>query len=246
MIFTPSVLHHQSCGKHCNLYFPDTFSLLCWNVHKSNKTNPAFKPFIQKLLTEKHLYLCMFQEAEFLGETFIIDECAYDAAANLEIKKYFYGVLTACRTESSSAKAFLSKKKEGMVGPYKSLLLSTYPLSEEKTLLVLNIHAINFRENSTYALELEAYTNKVKAHKGPMIVAGDFNAWNKTRREELQKLCKALSLEMVVFENTGKVKSFMGYPLDFVLYRGLKCIEKEVIDDHGISDHNPLWVTFQV
>lgn len=244
--FLPSILHHKSCGKQCTPCFPETFSLLCWNVHKKNRTDPSFRTFLEKMMKKKDLYLCMLQEAEFRGDTFTIDDCAYDAAANLQIKDTFYGVLTACRTESRSAKAYLSDSQESLIGPHKSLLLSTYPLGCEKTLLVLNVHAINFRENSSYERELEIFAEKVRSHEGPMIVAGDFNAWNRKRMEALQKLQKELSLELVSFTEGDKVKSFMGYPLDFVLYRGLKCIGKEVISDHDISDHHPLLVRFKV
>ncbi|BAF71673.1 endonuclease/exonuclease/phosphatase family protein [Sulfurovum sp. NBC37-1] len=243
--FLPSVLHHKACGKQCNSYFPETFTLLCWNVHKKNQTDPAFSTFLKKLLKKKDLYLCMFQEAEFRGDTFTIDDCAYDAAANLQVKDTFYGVLTACRTESNSAKAYLSNSQESLVGPHKSLLLSTYPLRENITLLILNVHAINFRENSSYERELEIFAEKVRTHEGPMIVAGDFNAWNKKRMEALQKLQNELSLERVTFTKEDNVKSFMGYPLDFVLYRGMECTAKEVISDHDISDHHPLLVSFR-
>lgn len=243
--FLPSVLHHKACGKQCTPYFPETFTLLCWNIHKKNRTDPAFRTFLKKLLEKKDLYLCMLQEAEFSGDAFILDDCAYDAAANLQIKDTFYGVLTASKTESKLAKAYLSNSQESLVGPHKSLLLSTYPLTEKKTLLVLNVHAINFRENSSYERELEIFAKKVKAHEGPMIVAGDFNAWNKKRLEALQKLQDELLLERVTFTKEDNVKSFMGYPLDFVLYRGLECTAKEVITDHDISDHHPLLVSFR-
>ncbi len=245
MIFSPSKLHHKACGRSCDLYFPKTFSLLCWNVYKKNKSDPSFIPFLQKLTAKNALHLCMFQEAEFNGDTFSLDEYAYDAAANLQIKNNFYGVLTACKTESNHAEAYLSQSQESFIGPHKSLLLSTYPLNSEQTLLVLNIHAINFRENKSYEKELEIFAQKVRSYGGPMIIAGDFNAWNKKRMEALYKLQTELSLELVAFDNE-KVKSFMGYSLDFILYRGLECLEKEVIVDHDISDHHPLLVKFKV
>jgi len=244
--FLPSILHHKVCGKQCTHHFPETFSLLCWNVHKKNRTDPTFNIFLEKMLTKKDLHLCMLQEAEFTGDRFSIDDCAYDAAANLQVKGTFYGVLTACKTESVTANAYLSDSQESLIGPHKSLLLSTYPLANEETLLVLNVHAINFRENSSYERELELFAEKVRSHEGPMIVAGDFNAWNKKRMEALTKLQEELSLHLVTFTDEDKVKSFMGYPLDFVLYRGLECVSKEVISDHNISDHHPLLVRFKI
>ena len=49
-----------------------------------------------------------------------------------------------------------------------------------------------------------------------MILAGDFNSWNKQRMDKLQRVAQRLSLTAVPFEKTGKVKSFMGKALDFV------------------------------
>ena len=108
------------------------------------------------------------------------------------------------------------------------------------------MHAINFRKNSSYEKELEIFAEKVRSREGPMIIGGDFNAWNKKRMEALRNLQDKLSLERVSFAKEDKVKSFMGYPLDFVFYRGLKCAAKEVISDHAISDHHPLLVTFRM
>ena len=78
-----------------------------------------------------------------------------------------------------------------------------------------------------------------------MILAGDFNSWNQKRMDKLQKITEELSLRAVTFETTGKVKSFMGKTLDFVFYRGIELLESEVIDDHKLSDHNPLFVHFK-
>jgi len=243
MIFYPSILQHKICQKECHSSIPETFSLLCWNIHKKNRKDPRFKPFMQKLTTQYNLYFCLFQEAELSEKDCTIGNFSYDTAVNLEINQKFYGVLTACRTTSVSAHAYLSKSRESFIGTHKSLLRTTYPLQTGEELLILNIHAINFRENRTYWRELEVLTEKVASHKGPMIIAGDFNTWNKKRMEALHTFCKRHNLKTVVFE---QVKSFMGYPLDFVLYRGVECIEKMAIIEHAISDHHPLFVKFKL
>ncbi len=246
MIFTPSTLHHCSHGTALLSPFPETFSMLCWNVHKKNRTDRKFRPFLKKLMKEADLHLCLFQEAHFEGEAFILSDYAYDAAANMELNDTFYGVLTACKTPSAEAQAHLSQNKESLIGPRKSLLLTTYLLSSGRKLLVLNIHAINFRENRIYEKELEVLRQKVELHEGPMIIAGDFNAWNQTRTKILHQLRTSLSLEMVTFEKKDKIKSFMGYPLDFILYRGMHCLGKAVLHDHDISDHHPLFARFRI
>ncbi len=245
-MFKPSHLQHSACHDHCQTSIPDTFEMLCWNVHKNNQKDPGFQSFLQKEVERRDIDIILFQEASFRdNHHFGLADFSYDAAANLEFRREFYGVLTASRMESSYAKAYLSEGRESVLGPHKSLLLSNYLFKDGSTLLILNVHAINFRENQRYSKELERFLDLLKEHKGPMILAGDFNSWNKQRMDKLQKITEKLSLKVVNFKETGKVKSFMGKELDFVFYRELELIESEVMDEHQLSDHNPLFVRFK-
>lgn len=244
-MFKPSHLHHSACHDHCHTCIPDTFEMLCWNVHKNNHKHSRFQDFLQKTVESRGIDLILFQEASFRdNHHFELPHFSYDAAANLEVIGEFYGVLTAGKMESNYAKAYLSEGRESLLGSHKSLLLSQYLFEDGNTLLILNVHAINFRENQHYGIELERFLDLLKAHKGPMILAGDFNSWNAERMDKLQKVAQKLSLTAVPFEKTGKVKSFMGKALDFVFYRELELLEAEVMDEHKLSDHNPLFVRF--
>jgi len=245
-MFKPSRLHHSACHEHCLTSIPDTFGVLCWNVYKNNKKHPKFQDFLHKEVVQRAVDFILFQEANFRdNHHFELPYFSYDAAANLEFRKEFYGVLTASRMDSSHAQAYLSEGRESIFGPHKSLLLSDYSFDDGTPLLILNVHAINFRENQRYSKELERFLNLVESYRGPMILAGDFNSWSKKRMEKLQKITQRLSLTAVTFEKTGKVKSFMGKDLDFVFYRGLELVEAEVMDEHKLSDHNPLFVRFK-
>jgi len=245
MIFVPSKLQHKSCQTGCMERFPEHFTVLCWNVHKKNLGDTGFSSFVHSLMQRYPLSLVLLQEAQIEEDSCAFSAFSYDAAANIEINRRFYGVLTASMKESSLAEVHLTESSEGFVGPHKSLLLTTYALPGGEALLLLNVHAINFREQRIYEEELHVLMKKAAAHKGPMIVAGDFNAWSRKRTDALHMLRETLSLQTAAFE-AGKVKSFMGYPLDFILYRGLRCIETEIITDHGISDHHPLLATFRL
>ena len=245
-MFKPSHLHHRACHEHCRTSISDTFEILCWNVHKNNQKDPRFQSFLRKEVEKRGIDIILFQEANFRDNThFELPDFSYDAAANLEFRREFYGVLTASKMASNYAKAYLSKGKESVLGPHKSLLLSHYLFKNGGTLLILNVHAINFRENQRYGIELERFLHLLKAHKGAMILAGDFNSWNKKRMDKLQEIAQKLSLVAVPFEKTGKVKSFMGKRLDFIFYRELELIEAEVMDAHKLSDHNPLFARFK-
>ncbi len=225
---------------------PDTFGMLCWNVYKNNRKHPGFQAFLHKEVEKRVIDLILFQEASFRdNHHFELPHFSYDAAANLEFKGEFYGVLTASKIESTHAKAYLSEGKESMFGPHKSLLLSDYTFNDGSSLLILNIHAINFRENQRYNKELERFLTLAETYQGPMILAGDFNSWNNKRMEKLQNIAEKLSLKAVSFAEADKVKSFMGKTLDFIFYRELDLIEAVVMDEHKLSDHNPLFVRFK-
>lgn len=244
-MFKPSKLQHRSCrGIACSTFVPHTFSLLCWNVYKNNTKHPDFTSFLSRY--EKNLDFMLFQEANFMDNTlFEFSSFAFDAAANLEVKGSFYGVLTASRVESNYAQAYLSEVKESFVASHKSLLVSQYPFEDGSHLLILNVHAINFRENQSYDRELERFLSLMEHHKGAMIVAGDFNTWNKKRMAKLHEIREKLGLKMVPFLKTSGVKIFMGKQLDFIFYRGVELVVFEAISNHGLSDHNPLFATFK-
>jgi endonuclease/exonuclease/phosphatase (EEP) superfamily protein YafD len=245
-MFIPSILHHRSCNSDCNSFMPETFALLCWNVHKNNRKIKRFKPYLKELIENEKIDILLFQEAHFRDNTScIFPELTYDAAANLELMNEFYGVLTASKTESKKAQAYLSQGREIFMGSHKSFLLSLYTFKDGVELLILNVHAINFRENRHYHQELEMFLELMSRHKGPMIIAGDFNSWNKNRMNRLNDIKEKLGLNAVPFTKIDRVKSFMGNQLDFIFYRGIELLDFRVIKEHKLSDHNPLLVRFK-
>lgn len=245
-MFKPSILHHRSCRLSCSSHVPATFGVLCWNVYKQNTKHLGFQPFLQRLTKEQQIDFLLFQEANFReDQNFILPDFSFDAAANLEIRGEFYGVLSASRAESKNAQAYLSEGRESLIGPHKSLLLSTYHFEDGSELLVLNIHAINFRENRHYFREIERFLELLQHHDGPMIIAGDFNSWNRRRLQKLHEVREALKLDMVPFQQIDKVKSFMGNHLDFIFYRGVELMNFSVHKYHKVSDHHPLFAEFK-
>ncbi len=244
-MFVPSTLYHQSCSKACKAYLPDSFGVLCWNVHKNNK-NSAFSKYLEEKIKQKDLDLLLLQEASFRSdEVCQLKTFAYDAAANLEIHGKFYGVLTASRVQSSDAKAYLSEGQEVFIGPHKSILLSSYIFKDGSRVLVLNVHAINFRENKRYNKELERFFDFIKMYEDALIIAGDFNSWNIKRIEKLYEHANKLKMKAVTFGSSQDIKSFLGNHLDFIFYKGLELEEASVEKAKSYSDHNPLFARFK-
>jgi endonuclease/exonuclease/phosphatase (EEP) superfamily protein YafD len=218
-------------------------------VHKNSIKNSPFKIYLQKLVDENSIDILLFQEANFRdNQKYEISNFSFVAAANLEYRGKFYGVLSASRVESISNEAFLTRGKEVFLGTYKSFLLTLYPLRDGRRLLVINIHAINFRESQQYNTEMSRLTQLLKRNRGPMIIAGDFNSWSRERIDRLYRAKDELKLKVVSFRDNDKdkIKSFMGNPLDHIFYRGLNLIDSTIIEQKDFSDHNPLLAQFSI
>jgi len=243
MMFVPSKIHHSYCQGGGDGVVKEQFGLLCWNVYKKNDTKSAFPSFLSLHYGENADFI-LLQEAQFGKEKpCMLEGYRYDAAANLETEKSYYGVLTASRIIPTRTKAFLSQEREGVWGTHKSLLLSTYMFEDGTPLLIVNIHAINFRENGAYRREKDRLFSFLSTYEGALVVAGDFNAWNAGRQKKLLETAARLRMKQVPCDQ--EVKSFLGYPLDFVFYRGLELVSYEVTSTHQLSDHHPIFATFR-
>ncbi len=136
------------------------------------------------------------------------------------------------------------REKEPLIRLSKSALVTVYPLFDGRLLMVVNIHAVNFSLGvDVYSKQLDPIGEQIALHKGPVIMAGDFNAWSKQRINALQRFASGMELQEVNFTNDRRRTAF-GRPLDFVFYRGLGVVEASVLVTQA-SDHNPLLVDFK-
>ncbi len=49
--------------------------------------------------------------------------------------------------------------------------------------------------------QLNSLSTHIIDHKGPVILAGDFNAWSRPRVNVLKRFARRLKLKEVIFEN---------------------------------------------
>ncbi len=222
------------------------FSLLCWNVQKKTLSQ-EFSHYMHELNKLYDIDLLMLQEAKTpLHYKLDIRGYSYILAPNIQTKKALFGVLTAARSHYHHHKTYLSQAKESGWATHKSVLYTHHLLPNDDVLVCVNIHAINFMPNLWFKKELDKLLEAVKEHKGPMIIAGDFNSWNKRRMDYLHGFAKLLGLTFIDLEDEHHVKSMIKYKLDHVLYRGLEVLEAKAMNSGKLSDHNPLYVKFQV
>ena len=121
----------------------------------------------------------------------------------------------------------------------------SFPLEKDASLLLINVHLINFEWGiSAYQTQLEQLFSFVENHQGPIIISGDFNAWNEHRLNLVNNLMQKYGLDAVTLSQDERLR-FLGYPLDYIFTRGVKVVSatSEVVTS---SDHNPLLVEFEL
>lgn len=239
-------------AQHKEIKAGDKIDFLVWNIHKAADQN--FGRDFEELSLGKEII--MVQEAVY--PTDFIDLL-------LSLGKYEWGMATSFRlirkdlagTGVATGSLIKAKKKdtlltyitEPVVKTPKISLYSEYPItsgkSSGKTLLVANIHAINFVSDLSFLVEMKRIEAKINDHDGPMVLAGDFNTWSEFRNKTLQKLVKKLELMAVPFKEGERITTF-GHPLDHFFYRGLDYIEHENLSHIQTSDHLPMSVSLKL
>jgi len=222
---------------------PDDIAFLNWNIYKGNGENwqQDLTSFAQNhdLMTIQEATL----DEEFTG---LLESNDFNWVMNTA----FYlngtaaGVMTVANSNAVHSCGF--KITEPLIRIPKSTLVSYYKINgSDKRLLVANIHGINFTFGvTTYREQLDILYSAIKQHRGPMIVAGDFNSWSDDRMNEVGDLVSKLSLSKIEYPVNNKTHLF-GNAIDHVFYRQLELVSNKVWQVSS-SDHNPISVRFKV
>lgn len=217
-------------------------SLLVWNIFKQKR--PASLAVLKPYFNQNALVL--LQESLSQEQMkILIDEHQKiaDHVPAYAIKGIHSGVMTIAHI--APLQVFSFKVKEPLIRIPKSALITFYRLSNQQTLLVVNIHSINFSFGTQkYAEQMRVIQEKMQHHKGPIIVGGDFNAWSRKRVFLLYRFIRKIGLKPVYYKEDLR-KRFLGHSLDFIFYRDLSVIESLSIETNA-SDHNPMWVRFKL
>lgn len=219
----------------------DSISLVSWNIYKQQR--PGWSGELDNLGMDADLLL--LQEAQMnedLRDWLAEQAVSWDMSPAFKYLGTDTGVLTAARIPAQSPCGM--RLEEPLTGIPKTTLLGYYSLeNHQQSLLVINIHGVNFTANS-YRLEkqLGDISQVIIAHKGPVILAGDFNTWSEDRWQLLASVTGELGLSPVSFAGEQPSARF-GYALDHVFYRDLKPLRSEVIAVTA-SDHKALSVVF--
>ena len=214
-----------------------------WNVHKEG--DPGWQSDLTQLIARSDVLL--LQEAGLVPELRAAIErgsLRWVLASSFAYLDAEYGVLTATRVAPASACTL--RAYEPLLGIPKSALITYFRLiGRDAMLAVANLHAINFAPGSLgYHAQLEALGDALSAHRGPLVIAGDFNTWNEARDGEVRALAARLSLDPVAFPVDAR-RRFFGRIFDWVYVRGVEAVDATAWEVTS-SDHNPLLVTFRI
>lgn len=215
-------------------------SIMVWNIFKQQRAN--WLNVLKKHGLESQLVL--LQEAQTTPELINFATSNYlatDQVPAIIMPQYSLGVMTlACANPIYCCPL---REREPLLRLSKSALVTVYPLDDGRQLMVVNIHAVNFSFGvDIYKQQLRPIGEQILQHNGPVILAGDFNAWSRQRLHSLYRFSASAGLREVRFSKDWRKKAF-GRPLDFVFYRGLRVEEASVLLTDA-SDHNPLLVRF--
>ncbi len=242
----PSTETLQIMGMARHVVLPRSFEILVWNIYKARR-----KPWegdFQHLAQGKDMIL--LQEAVLntrydpLFTTSEQMEWVMARSHSSGAAQTVTGVKTGCVAKSSTQSFFLSPVVEPLLKTPKMLLATTYSIEGSgEPLLVVNIHAINFVSHKKFSLQMEQMITAIEGHKGPVLLAGDFNTWNNMRYDSLMDITENMGLKQMDLERSKKIY-YLKHHLDHVFYRDLKPEYATVHLNIRSSDHYPISVRF--
>lgn len=218
---------------------PDSIGLLCWNIQKQR--SPTIHDALRDYADTTQLVL--LQEVwleERLGSCFSHPWQAEFHQGWRSLRRTT-GVMTLAHAPASRSLGRTSQ--EPLLRTAKATSLCHYPLIDrEEDLLVVNIHAINFSLGTRgYRQQLQNIVSEIRQHRGPVIFAGDLNAWSRERQAILDEFCAFLGLNEVPYDQDERTR-VMKRPLDYIFVRDAEILAARAAH-HPCSDHNPLEVT---
>ena len=213
------------------------FHLITWNVHKGQ--DKGWQEDLARL--SKQADFVLLQEATQHQNLSTFSTALF--VSSFSFKDLLSGVKTFTQTQPEWYCG--GGVAEPLIQIPKVASVMSFPLEKGNSLLLINVHLINFEWGiSAYQTQLEQLFSFVENHQGPIIISGDFNAWNERRLNLVNNLMQQYGLDAVMLSQDERLR-FLGYPLDYIFTRGVKVMTatSEVVTS---SDHNPLLVEFEL
>lgn len=216
----------------------ETIELLVWNVQKFE--NPLALEWLQEapsqiILTQESIASVQQEFAHTLDAT----QAFSPGYRTFDNETSGVGIISKLSTSLNCA---WQHEEPWLLTP-KATLVSALQFAN-KTLIAVNLHAINF-SIGTQELEqqLAAISEVIDQYDGPVVIAGDFNTWSQARTEVLERFIQQHDLTAAKFEPDYRVRPF-SYPLDHILTKNVDVLNTRS-EQSGLSDHTPLILTIR-
>lgn len=227
---------------------PYDIDVLVWNIYKG--LNEEWEKEFLNLKEDKELLLLQESVKELRVTSVIKRMVWYESVQatawyDQDREGSDTGVMTLSKSPSLRKSWQRSFYLEPILNTPKMTLFTEYKLrGMRKTLLVGNIHGINFVRAYKLKDMLEEAAKVIESHLGPVIFAGDFNTWNKAKMDYMVDILTKLGMKMVHFSKDYR-KTVLGNPLDHIWIKEINVLERKSIESPG-SDHNPILVKLSV
>ena len=220
-----------------------TLRVLSWNLHKN--ADPGWDADLARFAAGSDLLL--IQEAALTAALRrVLADAGYDwlLASAFAQDGRETGVLSAARVRPASA--CTQRFFEPLLTVPKAAVITRYALhGSDGTLAVANVHSVNFTLGlGEYRAQLGAIATELADHRGPVIVAGDFNTWTAARLAVVNDVTRRMGL-VPVLPPVDTRSRFFGQQVDYVFVRGLEVVNVEA-PEVGSSDHNPVLATLRL
>lgn len=215
----------------------EPLEILSWNIQKTS--NEGWMEDLLKLAADTDL--TFIQEAALharLGEVHPAGPLYQSFAQGYSTSSQSTGVMTLSTRAPTMQCNFT--RTEPWLGTPKAAAVTEHALAgRPDRLLAINLHAVNFTLGVEDLQEqLRPLSTLLAGHRGPVILAGDFNTWSETRQQVVDGVLSGFGLEPVSFQPDLRTRAF-GRALDHIYVRGFTAEDARVIPVHS-SDHNAL------
>lgn len=218
---------------------PASLRVLSWNIHKATDADLPDDLARQAKAND----VLLLQEA--VPSQPVLDALkqaghVWQMVGAFSVRGVDRGVLVTARVAPVDQKAL--RTFEPLLPLPKSAIITHYRLlGRRETLVVANLHGINFSLGTgRFQEQLEDVAGDLMHHRGPIIFGGDFNTWSRKRHEVLHEVMQRLGLVDVEPVPDERRVAF-GRHLDHLFVRGFTIVEASTTHVKS-SDHNPILV----
>ena len=229
---------------------PERIKALIWNIKKSEMS--SWKSEFTEYGKGANLFL--IQEA-YENETFetVLDSftgAQWDMGISFFYRRYgdaATGTMVGSLAIPLEVQVKHSVDREPVVGTPKAVTFAKYDLAgKDQDLMVVSVHAINFETTGAFKRQMDQIEAEVSGHQGPILLAGDFNTWSKSRNHYLSRMVKRLGLRESEYINGDSRMKFKGHYLDHVYTKGIEVKSATVVSTSTGSDHKPFIVEMSI